>query len=47
MEFMEDVEDVYVAISRLRTPAKRWTQDELEKEVDLEFVTQNHGLLSD
>jgi hypothetical protein len=44
---MEDMEDAYIAILRLKKPAKRWTQDELEKEIDLEFVTQNYGLLID
>lgn len=36
MRFIEDMEDEYIAISRLEKPAKRWTLDELEKEADLE-----------
>jgi hypothetical protein len=30
------MEDEYLALSRLETPAKRWTLDELEQGVDLE-----------
>lgn len=37
MEHLEDLEDTYLAISRLEKPStKRWTLEELEKEVDLE-----------
>ena len=36
LRFLEDMEDEYIALSRLEKPAKRWTLDELEKEVDLE-----------
>lgn len=36
LRFLEDMEDEYLALSRLETPAKRWTLDELEQGVDLE-----------
>ena len=36
LRFLEDMEDEYLALSRLETPTKRWTMDELEKSVDLE-----------
>lgn len=32
---LEDLEDAYIATKRLKRPAKRWTQEELEKEIDL------------
>ena len=35
LRFLEDMEDEYLAFSRLETPTKRWTLDELEKGVDL------------
>lgn len=36
LRFLEDMEDEYLALSRLETPTKRWTMEELEKGVDLE-----------
>ena len=36
LRYLEDMEDEYLALSRLETPAKRWTLDELEQGVDLE-----------
>lgn len=33
---LEDLEDTYLAISRLEKPAKRWTLDDLEKNADVE-----------
>lgn len=33
---LEELEDKYLALSRLKKPARRWTQDELEKDLDLE-----------
>ena len=36
LRFLEDMEDEYLALSRLEAPTKRWTLDELEKGVDLE-----------
>lgn len=35
LRYIEDMEDEYIALSRLETPTKRWTLDELEKEIDL------------
>jgi RHH-type rel operon transcriptional repressor/antitoxin RelB len=35
LEFLEDMEDTYLALERLETPQKRWTQEELEAEIDL------------
>jgi RHH-type rel operon transcriptional repressor/antitoxin RelB len=36
LEYLEDLEDSYLAISRLEKPSdKRWTLEELEKELDL------------
>ena len=36
LQFLEDMEDEYLALSRLELPIKRWTLDELEHEIDLE-----------
>ena len=36
LEHMDEIEDKYLAISRLENPGKRWTLDELEQELDLE-----------
>ena len=36
LRFLEDMEDEYLALSRLETLTKRWTLDELEQGVDLE-----------
>lgn len=36
LRFLEDMEDEYLALSRLETPTKRWTLEELEQGVDLE-----------
>ena len=37
IRFIEDMEDEYLALSRLETPSsKRWTLEELEQEIDLE-----------
>jgi len=35
LDFLEDMEDTYLALERLETPQKRWTQEELEAEIDL------------
>ena len=35
LRYLEDMEDTFIAIERLETPAKRWTLAELENEVDL------------
>jgi RHH-type rel operon transcriptional repressor/antitoxin RelB len=36
LEHLEELEDAYLAISRLEKPSKRWKLEELEKELDLE-----------
>ena len=36
LRYLEDMEDTFIAIERLETPAKRWSLAELENEVDLE-----------
>lgn len=36
LRFIEDMEDEYFALSRLETPTKRWTLEELEQGIDLE-----------
>lgn len=33
---LEELEDIYLAEERLKRPAKRWSQAELEAELDLE-----------
>jgi RHH-type transcriptional regulator, rel operon repressor / antitoxin RelB len=35
-EHISEIEDVYIALSRLEKPSKRWSQEELEKNRDLE-----------
>lgn len=36
LRFIEDMEDEYLALSRIEAPTKRWTLDELEQGVDLD-----------
>ena len=36
LEHLDEIEDKYLAISRLESPGKRWTLDELEQDLDLE-----------
>lgn len=36
LEHMDDMEDKYLAISRLENPSKRWTLDEMEQDLDLD-----------
>ena len=36
LRFIEDMEDEYIALSRIETPTKRWSLDELDQGVDLE-----------
>ena len=36
LNYIEDLEDTYVALKRMENPSKQWTLDELEKEIDLE-----------
>jgi len=35
LEFLEDMEDTYLAMERLENPEKRWTQEELRAGIDL------------
>ena len=36
LEHLEEMEDRYLAIERLETPARRWPLDEVERELDLD-----------
>lgn len=36
LEHLDDMEDKYIALDRLENPGKRWTQEELERGLDLE-----------
>jgi RHH-type rel operon transcriptional repressor/antitoxin RelB len=36
MEHLDEMEDKYVAISRLENPGRRWTQEELERDLGME-----------
>lgn len=36
LNHVEELEDKYLALKRLKNPAKHWTQSELEKGLDLE-----------
>ncbi len=36
LRYIEDMEDEYLALSRIETPTKRWTLDDLEQGIDLE-----------
>ena len=36
LEYMDDMEDKYLAINRLENPGKRWTLEELEQDLDLD-----------
>lgn len=36
LEYMDDMEDKYLAINRLENTSKRWTLDELEQDLDLD-----------
>ena len=35
LEYLDEMEDRYLAIDRLENGGKRWTLDELEQEIDL------------
>ena len=35
LRHLDDLEDMHLAIERLQEPVRRWTQEELEKELDL------------
>jgi len=36
LEHMDELEDKYLAINRLENPGKRWSLDDMEKEVDVD-----------
>ena len=36
LEFLEDLEDTYLALERLENPGKRWTQEEIRRELCLD-----------
>ena len=36
LEYLDGLEEKYLALSRLEHPAKRWTLDELEQGLDME-----------
>ena len=36
LEHIDEIEDKYLAISRLENPGKRWTLDEMEQDLDLD-----------
>ena len=36
LEYMDDMEDKYLAMHRLENSGKRWTLDELEQNLDLD-----------
>ena len=36
LEYMDDMEDKYLAINRIENPGKRWTLDELEQDLGLD-----------
>ncbi|MDM3871609.1 TraY domain-containing protein [Porticoccus sp. W117] len=36
LEHLDEMEERYLAISRLENPGKRWTLDEMEQDIDLE-----------
>ena len=36
LEHLDEMEDKYLALSRLEKPGKRWTLDQMEQDVDLE-----------
>ena len=36
LEHLDEMEDKYVPISRLENPSRRWTQEELERDLRME-----------
>ena len=36
LQYMDDLEDTYLAVERLEKAGKRWTQEELEQGIDLD-----------
>ena len=37
LEFIEEMEDTYLALNRLEQPTRIWTQEEIEAECDLAY----------
>lgn len=35
IDHLEELEDIYLALQRLENPKKRWSLEDLEKEIDL------------
>lgn len=35
LNYIDDLEDIYLSVERLEKPAKRWTLEEVEQEIDL------------
>lgn len=35
IDHLEELEDIYLALQRLESPKKRWSLEDLEKEIDL------------
>jgi len=36
IDHLEELEDIYLSLDRLEKPTKRWSLDDLEKEIDLD-----------
>jgi RHH-type rel operon transcriptional repressor/antitoxin RelB len=36
LAYLEKMEDIYLSLDRLEKPAKRWTLEELEQDLDVE-----------
>lgn len=36
LKYLDEMEDTYIALNRLEKPEKRWSLEDLEKELDLE-----------
>lgn len=36
LDHLEELEDIYLSLERLEKPARRWSLDELEKEIDMD-----------
>jgi RHH-type rel operon transcriptional repressor/antitoxin RelB len=36
IDHLEELEDIYLSLDRLEKPAKRWSQEDLENDLDLD-----------
>ena len=36
LNYMDEMENAYIALDRLQHPAKRWSLDDLERDIDLD-----------